>query len=47
MSVTRRDVVMSLMALPEKGERLVELVVQRLATLIDQWLKRPTHPGCW
>lgn len=47
MSVTRQDVMMSLMTRPEKGERLVELVVQRLATLIDQRLKRPTHPGRW
>ncbi|HXF05819.1 MAG TPA: creatininase family protein [Blastocatellia bacterium] len=31
----------------EKGEKLVALAVEKLSTLIEEWIKKPTHPGSW
>jgi creatinine amidohydrolase len=31
----------------EKGEKLVALAVERLSTVIEEWVRKPTHPGSW
>ena len=31
----------------EKGERLVQIAVERLESLVEAWLANPTAPGSW
>jgi len=31
----------------EKGEKLVALAVEKLSSIIEEWVRKPTHPGSW
>jgi creatinine amidohydrolase len=31
----------------DKGERLAVIVVEKLASLVEEWLKKPNQPGSW